>query len=93
MLRVTPLVVAAAFALAGAAHGHEDDGELFGLHGKPHASTMSRPRLDPGSEAYPSTLDQGEDWTGNATNRVTREGVPAYQHDPDVGSEAYPAPR
>jgi hypothetical protein len=87
-----PLLVSAAlFALGGSAlAGDGDQGPSPGL---PQAFERSAPRLDLGSEAYPSTVGLGPNSAGEFTNHVTRNGTPAHQRGFDVGSEAYPEPR
>ncbi len=94
MTRTNHLLLAAAFALslgstAQAFTGDSAD-EPFSIQGRPQVMALSLPRLDLGSEAYPSTAGLGASG-GQVTNQVIREGVPAYQHGFDVGSEAYPA--
>ncbi len=61
--------------------------------GSPQLFAIGAPRLDLGSQAYPSTATLGAEQTGRAVNHVTRAQVPAYQHGFDVGSQAYPTPR
>ncbi len=85
------LIPVALVALGGTAlAGDGDQGPSPGL---PQVFVYSPARIDVGSETYPSTVGLGPASAGEFTNHVTRDGVPAYQHGFDVGSETYPEPR
>ena len=90
-----PLLIAALLAFAAVpalAQGVGNNEPSF-MPGHTQVFAIGAPRLDLGSQAYPSTATLGSDQAGRGVNHVTRERVPAYQHGFDVGSQAYPTPR
>jgi len=89
------IAVLAALALAGTAQAFTGDSrdEPFSIQDRPQVFAYGMPTLDLGSEAYITTRGQGAGEQGLIRNQVMREGVAAYQHGFDTGSEAYPAPR
>ncbi len=90
-----PFLLAAMLALAAVPALAQGVGtnEPASMRDSPQFFAPSAPRLDLGSQAYPTTAALGTDPAGRVTNHVTREAVPAYQFGFDVGSQAYPTPR
>ncbi len=90
-----PLLIAALLALTAVpalAQGVGNSEPGF-VPGRAQVFAIGAPRLDLGSQAYPSTATLGAEQISRGVNHVTRERVPAYQHGFDVGSQAYPTPR
>ena len=99
MVRTTsstkPVLLAALLALVAVPALAQGVGthEPASMRGRPQVFAIGAPRLDVGSQAYPSTATLGPDQTSRVVNHVTREKVPAYQLGFDVGGKAYPTPR
>jgi len=81
------LTAATLLALAAPAFASDGDQGPYPAEVRTQAFALSTPRLDLGSEAYLTTTGLGAGEEGRRTNGVIRNGVPAYQHGFDTGSE------
>lgn len=93
-VRTILLAAATASSLTGPAlAGDGDQGGPFPMWGRAQVFAFGPPRLDVGSESYPSTNGLGAGEEDGGTNHVLRSAVPAYQRRFDTGSQAYPDPQ